>query len=107
MTPFFIHENYPRSRPARAGNSELRSLISLSNAADSICEGDHVSATIKMQNWSLLPTQSHFSAIMPSFYMRGGLAGMTSFPQILGQTSKKNKFVSSFKLCGFRYFTFP
>ncbi|KAL5248432.1 hypothetical protein ACHWQZ_G017574 [Mnemiopsis leidyi] len=91
MTPFFIHENYPRSRPARAGNSELRSLISLSNAADSICEGDHVSATIKMQNWSLLPTQSHFSAIMPGFYMRGGLAGMTSFPQILGQTSKKNK----------------
>ena len=91
MTPFFIQENYPRSRPIRAKGNELKSLVCMSNAADSLCVGDQVNAAIKMQNWALLPTQSHFSAIMPSFYMRGGLSGMTGFPQILGQTSKKNK----------------
>ena len=91
MTPFFIQENYPRSRPVRARGDDLKSLMCLSNAADSLCAGDHVNAAIKMQNWGLLPTQSHFSAIMPSFYMRGGIPGMTNFPQILGQTSKKNR----------------
>ena len=92
MTPFFIHENYPRSRPLRARNNELRTLMCLSNAADSVCTGDQVNSAIKMQNWALLPTQSHFSAVMPSYYMRGGLSGMTQFPQVLGQTSKKNRF---------------
>ena len=92
MTPFFIHENYPRSRPLRARNNELQTLMCLSNAADSVCTGDQVNSAIKMQNWALLPTQSHFSALMPSYYMRGGLSGMTQFPQVLGQTSKKNRF---------------
>lgn len=91
MTPFFIHENYPRSRPMRAGNDQLKTLLSLSNAADSICFGDRVGTEIKMQNWSLLPTQAHFAGMMPGFYMRGGLSGMTTFPQVLGQTSKRNR----------------
>ena len=94
MTPFFMHENYARSRPARAGGNDLKTLLSLSNAADSICAGDRVNAEIKMQNWGLLPTQAHFSALMPGWYMRGGLQGMTAFPQILGQTSKKNRSVT-------------
>jgi len=89
--PMFVQENYPLSSPAKAKGNNVQTLRCLSKAADSLCEGNMVEAAIRMENWSLLPTQAHFSAIMPGYYMRGGLRGMVQFPLMLGQMSKTKR----------------
>ena len=65
----------------------------VSKAADSFCEGDLVSATIRSKNsWNLLPVQAMFSSVIPGEYMSGYVKGKIEFPVWLGKFSKTNKF---------------
>ena len=64
----------------------------MSQAADSIAEGDLVERGIRSgMNWSLLPTAAVFCSVLPGEYMSGFLTGQIEFPQWLGKNSRRSK----------------
>ena len=64
----------------------------VSQAADSIAEGDLVERGIRSgMNWSLLPTAAIFCSVLPGEYMSGFLTGQIEFPQWLGKNSRRSK----------------
>ena len=64
----------------------------VSQAADSIAEGDLVERGIRSgMNWSLLPTAAVFCSVLPGEYMSGFLTGQIEFPQWLGKNSRRSK----------------
>lgn len=91
LSPLFVQENYIHVQPKNAKGSKLQHLKLLSEAADSIRDGDTVDKVIRSSNnWSLLPTQAIFSSVIPGDTMRGYLSKMINFPSWLGKNSTKN-----------------
>ncbi|PFH45686.1 hypothetical protein AMATHDRAFT_158196 [Amanita thiersii Skay4041] len=105
FVPLFIQENYLRSQPARARNLEgpemvLKQLQLMDGAASSISDGDVVDSMIHgpEQHWSLMPLHAICSTIRPASFMYGtgvhyGGPNSMSFPQWLGQNSKRIKLI--------------
>ncbi|XP_013404916.1 replication factor C subunit 1 [Lingula anatina] len=92
LTPLFVHENYLSTTPQAAQGNMKKHLRLISQAVDSMCDGDMVSKVIRgQQRWSLLTSQSIFSSVIPGDLMRGSLPQMVSFPSWLGKNSSKNK----------------
>lgn len=106
MVPLMVQENYLKKSPQIAedvakGNQkvlEFKTLELLSNAADSISDGDLVEQMIYGKGeWSLMPTHNVFSTLRPAFFVHGGSApGFQSwntygFPSYLGRFSKQSK----------------
>ncbi|BEI84694.1 hypothetical protein CcaverHIS002_0500950 [Cutaneotrichosporon cavernicola] len=105
FVPLFIQEHYIKTNPARLNNldgpeRDLKNLELISQAADSISDGDLVDRLIHggEQHWSLLPLHAVTSTVRPAYHIYGmnrptggsGWGG-PSFPQWLGQNSKMGK----------------
>ncbi|KAF8346709.1 replication factor RFC1 C terminal domain-containing protein [Amanita rubescens] len=103
FVPLFIQENYIRSQPAQVRNLDgpekiLKQLELMDRAASSISDGDLVDSLIHgpEQHWSLMPLHAVLSTVKPASCMYGtgvhyGGANPLTFPQWLGQNSKRNK----------------
>ncbi|ELU15704.1 hypothetical protein CAPTEDRAFT_175237 [Capitella teleta] len=90
--PLFVQENYPSCTPFAARGDMRMQMKLLSQAADSIAQGDLVDRQIRStQNWGLLPTQAIFSTVLPGEAMKGSIGQMIQFPQWLGKNSTRNK----------------
>lgn len=94
-----LQENYLGTNPMRASNyggrdKNLKVLELMSDAADSISDGDLVDRMIhgSQQHWSLMPTHAVFSFVRPASFMAGSLAGhQTAFTSWLGKNSNQQK----------------
>ncbi|XP_043220724.1 replication factor C subunit 1-like [Amphibalanus amphitrite] len=94
LGPLFVQENYLRANAHAARGSSQKQLDLLSQAADSICDGDLVDNCIRSgQNWSLLPTFAVYNTLIPGELLSGHLNGRVEFPQWLGKNSTRNKTV--------------
>lgn len=104
FVPLFIQEHYLKTNPARLNQmdgpeKDLKNLELISQAADSISDGDLVDRMIHggEQHWSLLPLHAVTSTVRPASFIygtnrsTGGGWGGPSFPQWLGQNSKMGK----------------
>ncbi|KAF7775848.1 hypothetical protein Agabi119p4_4241 [Agaricus bisporus var. burnettii] len=103
FVPLFIQENYLKSQPARVRNldgpeKELKHLQLMEQASASISDGDLVDSLIHgpEQHWGLMPLHAVCSTVRPASCLYGsgvhfGGPNSMSFPQWLGQNSKKNK----------------
>ncbi|KAJ9118684.1 hypothetical protein QFC22_003904 [Naganishia vaughanmartiniae] len=100
FVPLFMQENYIKQRPIRAGvgngpETQMELLNLFSKAADSISDGDLIDRLIHgpEQHWSLLPAHAAASTIRPAYFVYGQSESSgfspVSFPQWLGQNSKK------------------
>ena len=69
-----------------------QTMVLVSKAADSFCDGDLVEKVIRSNNsWSLLPTEAMFASVIPGEYMSGFVSGQIQFPSWLGKNSKTSK----------------
>lgn len=115
MMSLMVAENYLKNMPANARDItnaqvrgkcapygaqetlELEVLACLSNAADSISDGDLTDNLLRASNnWSLLPIHGVMSTVRPAFFMHGSPIekkgwGSYGFPSWLGQNSKAGK----------------
>ncbi|KAF6765286.1 purine nucleotide binding protein [Ephemerocybe angulata] len=102
LVPLFIQENYLKPTPSRLKNTfgvekTLKELQLMDSAASSISDGDLVDALIHgpEQHWSLMPLHAVCSTVRPASAMYGTGAqyggNPITFPQWLGQNSKKNR----------------
>ncbi|KAJ1561711.1 hypothetical protein HK096_003618, partial [Nowakowskiella sp. JEL0078] len=101
MLPLMIQENYIKNIPAIArevvqnGDKkkfEIETLNLLSEAANSISDGDIVSNMIRGgQHWGLMNVHNVFSCVRPSFFVHGAKPGQLGFSSVLGQQSKTTK----------------
>ncbi|XP_053209725.1 replication factor C subunit 1-like [Panonychus citri] len=93
LMPLFVHENYPVVQPNGVSRNESRKKLELgAKAIQSIAFSNLFEKEIRStNNWSLLPMQSAFSTVLPSYYMRGHLNGQIEFPKMLGKISAGNK----------------
>ena len=94
LIPLFIQENYPKAANPPPGNIHaLKSLSSLSDAADSISEGDLISRQIfSQQDYGLLPVYGAVSCVAPAQALRAyPLSGSIDFPKYLGNNSSTTK----------------
>jgi len=92
LAGLFVQENYLASKPTAAGGDKRKVMELVSQAADSIAEGDLVERGIRSgMNWSLLPTAAVFCSVLPGEYMRGFLTGQVMFPSWLGKNSRRSK----------------
>eukprot|EP00731_Ephydatia_muelleri_P010737 Em0005g1323a len=91
IAALFVQENYPLVKPVDRGVNMKTVLHRLSQAADSLSDGNLVERQIRgTATWGLLPTQAVFSSVIPGECMRGYL-GQPHFPMWLGNNSKKTK----------------
>lgn len=89
--PLFVQENYLHVQPRAASGNRLKHLQLLSEAANSICDGDIIDRQIRSgSNWSLLPTQAIFASVIPGELLTGYLNQMINFPTWLGKNSNRN-----------------
>ena len=66
LGPLFVQENYLSAVPKVGENDKRKHMLLVSKAADSLCQGDLVEATIRSRNsWNLLPVQ-----VSPTFSMQ-------------------------------------
>ena len=66
LGPLFVQENYLSAVPKVGENDKRKHMLLVSKAADSLCQGDLVEATIRSRNsWNLLPVQ--VSPVFSSF----------------------------------------
>jgi len=92
LAGLFVQQNYLSSKPVAAGGDRKKVMELVSQAADSIAEGDLVERGIRSgMNWSLLPTAAVFCSVLPGEYMSGFLIGQIEFPQWLGKNSRRSK----------------
>ncbi|KAJ9101197.1 hypothetical protein QFC21_003416 [Naganishia friedmannii] len=102
FVPLFMQENYIKQKPTRAGQGNgpetmMETLNLFSKAADSISDGDLIDRLIHgpEQHWSLLPAHAAASTIRPAYFVYGPSESSgyspVSFPQWLGQNSKKTR----------------
>jgi len=92
LAGLFVQQNYLSSKPVAAGGDRKKVMELVSQAADSIAEGDLVERGIRSgMNWSLLPTAAVFCSVLPGEYMSGFLTGQIDFPQWLGKNSRRSK----------------
>ncbi|KAI9034373.1 putative DNA replication factor C subunit Rfc1 [Hyaloraphidium curvatum] len=100
--PLMVQENYLRcTQPAlarpRPGQQvtnrqmEVRLMELLSQAADSISDGDLVDNVMRStNNWTVMPLHAISSCVRPAYFMHG-MIGQPAFPSTLGNMSKTNK----------------
>merc|ERR1719282_840364 len=92
LAGLFVQQNYLSSKPVAAGGDRKKVMELVSQAADSIAEGDLVERGIRSgMNWSLLPTAAVFCSVLPGEYMSGFFTGQIDFPQWLGKNSRRSK----------------
>jgi len=92
LAGLFVQQNYLSSKPVAAGGDRKKVMELVSQAADSIAEGDLVERGIRSgMNWSLLPTAAVFCSVLSGEYMSGFLTGQIEFPQWLGKNSRRSK----------------
>ena len=99
FSPLMLQENYLGTNPMKTLNysgkeKNLKSLELVSDAADSISDGDLVDRMIhgSQQQWSLMPTHAVFSFVRPASFVSGNTAGnQTRFTSWLGRNSSQNK----------------
>lgn len=94
IAPLFVQENYLLVQPHERDHqsSELKHLQRLSEAADSICDGDLVDKLIRSGgNWGLLPVEAIFASVIPGDVLEGHLTQMINFPSWLGRNSTRMK----------------
>jgi len=90
--PLFNQENYLVVTPEAANFDKKKTMVLVSKAADSFCDGDLVEKVIRSNNsWSLLPTEAMFASVIPGEYMSGFVSGQIQFPSWLGKNSKTSK----------------
>ena len=90
LMPLFMQENYLQTSMNLGNNKET--LAALSKAADSFVAADLSSKLIRSSNnWSLLPKVGMYSCVIPGELCQGGMGQFVSFPQWLGQNSKRSK----------------
>jgi len=93
FVPLMLQENYLNSKP-RNGNTKLKHLELVANAAESISQGDIVDRKIHSadQQWSLMPLHAIMSTVRPASFVAGSLGGRVNFTGWLGQNSKAGKY---------------
>ncbi|KZT23217.1 DNA replication factor C, large subunit [Neolentinus lepideus HHB14362 ss-1] len=103
FVPLFIQENYLKTQPVRVRNlagpeKDMKELEIMEKAASSISDADLVDGLIhgSQQHWSLMPLHSVLSTVRPASFIYGncqqyGGSQAISFPQWLGQNSKRGK----------------
>jgi replication factor C subunit 1 len=99
FAPLMLAENYLGSQPIRAqtyaGKEKmLKTLELVSEAADSISDGDLVDRMIHgpQSQWALMPTHAIFSFVRPASFISGSMVGhQTRFTSWLGQNSKQSE----------------
>merc|ERR1719436_1279942 len=92
LGPLFNQENYLAVNPDAAKFDAKKTMVLVSKAADSFCDGDLVEKVIRSNNsWSLLPTEAMFASVIPGEYMSGFVSGQIQFPSWLGKNSKRSK----------------
>ncbi|KAG2014211.1 purine nucleotide binding protein [Coprinopsis cinerea AmutBmut pab1-1] len=103
FVPLFIQENYLKTQPSRLKNLDgperhLKELELMDKAASSISDADLVDALIHgpEQHWGLMPLHAVCSTVRPASFLYGAGAhyggnNPISFPQWLGQNSKRMK----------------
>jgi replication factor C subunit 1 len=99
FSPLMLQENYLGTSPMQSlsysgKEKNLRNLELVSQAADSISDGDLVDRMIhgSQQQWSLMPTHAVFSFVRPASFVAGSTAGnQTRFTSWLGKNSSTNK----------------
>ncbi|KAJ6279280.1 replication factor c subunit 1 [Bipolaris maydis] len=82
FSPLMLQENYLGTNPILSGGysgkeKNLKNLELVSQAADSISDGDLVDRMIhgSQQQWSLMPTHAVFSFVRPASFVAGNTAG--------------------------------
>ncbi|KAI8388177.1 replication factor RFC1 C terminal domain-containing protein [Radiomyces spectabilis] len=105
MAHLMMFDNYTKSDPEKAKNrvkeesseeTDCRRMELIAQAAEAMGEGDLVDRMMhgSVQHWSLLPVHAILSCVRPASYMEGSLAGnRLTFPQWLGQNSKKARYI--------------
>ncbi|CAD6991829.1 unnamed protein product [Ceratitis capitata] len=89
LGPLFVQQNYLQVSP-QGSKSDIPSKVALT--ADALSLGDLVDKRIRSNSaWSLLPTQSVFSSVLPGEYMSGNFIGQINFPGWLGKNSRNSK----------------
>lgn len=99
FAPLMFAENYLGSQPIRAQSyagdeKKLKTLELVSEAADSISDGDLVDRMIhgSQAQWALMPTHAVFSFVRPASFISGTMVGhQTRFTSWLGNNSKQSK----------------
>ncbi|CAA9959801.1 Replication factor C protein [Pyrenophora teres f. maculata] len=99
FSPLMLQENYLGTNPIQSLNysgkeKNLKNLELVSQAADSISDGDLVDRMIhgSQQQWGLMPTHAVFSFVRPASFISGSTAGnQTRFTSWLGRNSTTNK----------------
>lgn len=96
MMPLFVQENYLKIKPigTKKGfkDKELSDLCKMSEAANSISEGDLISSNIYTnQSFELLPAFGAISSVRPCFLMDGTFGSRLEFPRYMGKISTFNK----------------
>ncbi|KAI0031291.1 replication factor RFC1 C terminal domain-containing protein [Vararia minispora EC-137] len=100
--PLFMQENYLKTQPSGARNLDgaeraMKELELMEKASASISDGDLVDSLIhgSEQHWTLMPTHAVLSTVRPASFMNGSggyqSGNAMSFPQWLGQNSKRSK----------------
>ncbi|KAF9793271.1 replication factor RFC1 C terminal domain-containing protein, partial [Thelephora terrestris] len=102
FVPLFVQENYLKTTPSMARSAstppeKLKLLRLMDRAASSLSDADIVDSLIHgpEQHWSLMPLHAITSTVIPASCMYGNTSyagpNSISFPQWLGQNSKRNK----------------
>lgn len=101
FAPLMLQENYLGTKPQRANKyvadakkSKLANLQLISQAAESISDGDLIDRMIhgSQQQWSLMPAHAMASFVRPASFVNGSMAGhRTDFTKWLGNNSKTGK----------------
>jgi replication factor C subunit 1 len=105
FSPLMLQENYLGTNPMQAlqyngPERKLKLLELVSDAADSISDGDLVDRMIhgSQQQWSLMPTHAVFSFVRPASFVAGSTAGhQTRFTNWLGKNSSQGKLTRQVK----------
>ncbi|KAJ4297880.1 DNA replication factor C complex subunit Rfc1 [Kalmusia sp. IMI 367209] len=105
FSPLMLQENYLGTNPIQAlqhngPEKKLKLLELVSDAADSISDGDLVDRMIhgSQQHWSLMPTHAVFSFVRPASFVAGSTAGnQTRFTSWLGKNSTQGKLMRQVK----------
>ena len=72
LAGLFVQENYLQSKPVAAGGDKKKLMELVSQAADSMSQGDLVEKGIRSgMSWGLLPTAAVFCSVLPGEYMEG------------------------------------
>lgn len=92
LMPLLVHENYLQVSPTNIKSKKsIEYLNALSDSIDSICTGDRIGRLIRTyNNWSLLPSQSIFSTVIPGSKLAGTM-GLAAFPSWFGKHSKQGR----------------